>query len=375
MRRSRLCWPFLALLCVSAISCQGGAEPDDLGPVGAFELTERSGRTISADDLKGKVWIASFQFTRCTAGCPQVSETMQRLQRELAGRSDVVLVTFTVDPKYDKLDELRAYAKRYDADPERWLFLTGEEADIYQLMTKSFKLPAPQRTGESAIDHPFKLVLVDRNGHVRARVDRQGRTKGYFDGRPGDVPNMVKDETERAEARAFLEADFEAGLRDLVRQVDVLRQPAFLPRDIPRFNAQLNALSAVLLLVGYAAIRRRLIRLHAACMLSAIVVSTVFLSSYLYFHIIIKGSKATRFTEQAVSAPEWAYYVYMGVLGTHTVLAIFAAPMALITAYLGLRNRLARHVRLARWTLPIWVYVSVTGVVVYVMLYRLFAEG
>jgi uncharacterized membrane protein YozB (DUF420 family) len=81
---------------------------------------------------------------------------------------------------------------------------------------------------------------------------------------------------------------------------------------------------------------------------------------------------ATRFAVQNPSAPDWVRKLYFAVLLSHTVLAVVAAPLALYTAYLGLKDRLAKHVRIARWTLPIWLYVSVTGVVVYWMLYRLY---
>ncbi len=120
---------------------------DDLGEVGDFALTERSGHTVRKSDLLGKVWIASFVFTRCTAGCPQISTTMQKLQKDLARYPDVRLVTFTVDPKNDDRQTLNDYAKNYDADPERWLFLTGDEAEIYPLLATSFHLPAQQNTG------------------------------------------------------------------------------------------------------------------------------------------------------------------------------------------------------------------------------------
>ncbi len=359
----RVLWSLFALLALGAGACRPVPAADDLGPVADFSLTESGGRTVSLADLKGKVWVASFQFTRCTAGCPEVSQTMQRLQRELAGRSDVRLVTFTVDPKHDNLEKLRAYAVSYKADPERWLFLTGPEKEIDALMTKGFRLSAPQRKGETAIDHEFRLVLVGADGHVL----------GYFDGKPGSVPDQIADEAEKARTREFLDADYEKGIRKLLRAIDVARLPAFMPRDVPLFNATLNAFAGLLLLLGYAAIRQRAIFLHKACMLTAVVVSAAFLASYLYFHLAIKGGQATKFTEQAAGAPEWAYYLYFAVLGTHTVMAMVVAPLALWTSYLGLRNRLAGHVRLARWTLPIWLYVSATGVVVYAMLYRAFA--
>ncbi len=137
----------------------------------------------------------------------------------------------------------------------------------------------------------------------------------------------------------------------------------------PEFNACLNTLCTLLLIAGYLAIRARKVRLHITCMLSALVVSAVFLTSYLYYHIAIKGGQPTRFPS---SAPSEARLAYFAILISHTLLAGVAAPLAIWTAWLGWTGRLVRHVWLARWTLPIWLYVSVTGVVVWWMLYRLY---
>jgi protein SCO1/2/putative membrane protein len=343
-------------LALALLFCLAGAAPseDDYGEVGDFALTERSGRTVRKSALLDKVWIASFEFTRCTAGCPQVSATMRKLQDDLARHADVRLVTFTVDPKNDDPEKLREYAKHYGADPERWLFLTGEETEIYQLLNKSFHL-STQRNEDAdpgnAVAHSLKLVVVDRHGHIR----------GYFDGMP--------------DSRAPDETEFEANLRKLKAKVASLEHDAwYLPSDFPRFNATLNAVSALLLALGFAAIRQRLVRLHVACMLSALVVSAVFLTSYLYYHIAIKHGQPTSFAVQTSHAhpPEWVGVVYQIVLWTHTPLAAIAAPLALYTAYQGLRGRFSRHRHIARWTLPIWLYVSITGVVVYWMLYRLY---
>jgi putative membrane protein len=135
--------------------------------------------------------------------------------------------------------------------------------------------------------------------------------------------------------------------------------------DLPAVNAILNASSAILLIAGYLAIRRRAVTLHKTCMLSALAVSAVFLSSYLYYHFVVKNGRPTPFTGEG-----WARGAYFTILISHTLLAIAVAPLALTTAYLGLRNNLLHHMKLARWTLPIWLYVSVTGVIVYWMLYR-----
>jgi uncharacterized membrane protein YozB (DUF420 family) len=139
------------------------------------------------------------------------------------------------------------------------------------------------------------------------------------------------------------------------------------PADLPAVNAALNATCAVLLLSAYAAIRNRRVRLHQTLMLAAFAVSVVFLASYLYYHFAVKGGEPTRFT-----TPGWPKAVYLTVLLTHTVLAVLVAVLAPVTLVLGLAASYGRHRRIARWTLPIWLYVSVTGVVVYWMLYRLY---
>ena len=133
--------------------------------------------------------------------------------------------------------------------------------------------------------------------------------------------------------------------------------------DLPALNAALNATSAVLLLTGYAFIRRGHVRRHRAAMISACVVSTLFLTSYVIYHANA-GSKP--FTGRG---PIRA--LYFTILLTHVVLAAAVPPLALITLWRGLRARFDRHVAIARWTLPIWMYVSVTGVLVYLMLYRM----
>jgi uncharacterized membrane protein YozB (DUF420 family) len=147
---------------------------------------------------------------------------------------------------------------------------------------------------------------------------------------------------------------------------------AALKEVLPTLNACLNGTSAVLLVLGYAAIRSRRITLHKSCMLGALTVSAAFLASYLFYHFGVIRGQHVSFRERVPQAPDWVAEVYLAVLLSHTVLAVAAAPLALTTAYLGLRDRLVRHVRIARWTLPIWLYVSVTGVVVYWMLYRLY---
>lgn len=131
--------------------------------------------------------------------------------------------------------------------------------------------------------------------------------------------------------------------------------------DLPTLNATLNGISAVLLGTGYAMIRRRRIAWHRAFMLAAWVASVLFLASYTVYHAIA-GSHPYHGPARAL---------YFAILISHVILAIVIVPMALVTLARALGGRFADHARLARRTLPLWLYVSVTGVVVYVMLYRL----
>src|SRR5579863_8703862 len=129
-------------------------------------------------------------------------------------------------------------------------------------------------------------------------------------------------------------------------------------------DATLNAAVAILLLAGYIAIRRHHVRVHRACMLSAFTVSVAFFISYCIYHYHVGD---VRFGGRGLIRP-----VYFTILSTHIVLAAAIVPLALITLARALRGRFARHRRIARWAWPIWMYVSVTGVVVYLMVYKLY---
>jgi len=133
--------------------------------------------------------------------------------------------------------------------------------------------------------------------------------------------------------------------------------------SLPTLNAILNSISGLFLATGYIMIRRRRITVHRACMLVACTTSTLFLISYVVYHANV-GSVA--FTGQGAIR-----VVYFTILISHIVLAASILPLALLTLVQALQERFDRHARNARWTLPIWLYVSVTGVVVYLMLYRL----
>jgi protein SCO1/2/putative membrane protein len=342
-----------ALLIASALAALPGCggSPEVQGQVGDFSLTDQDGQTVTRDDLLGKFWVASFIFTRCSTGCPQVlGGGLTQLQQDLHPADDVLLVSFTVDPDHDRPPVLKEHAEAYGADPRRWRWLTGDRDAVYRLIRESFLLAVEETQGEARtpgneVTHSTRLVLVDR----------QGRIRGYFEGRQADEAGRPVNEVPK----------LERALRAVRREGRLL-----LPEELPGFNATLNGTGAAVLLAGYGFIRRGRIRPHAACMLTALVVSAAFLASYLYYHLAVRHGQPTRFTGTG-----WVRPVYFAVLLSHTALAAVVPFLAFFTAYLALRGRLARHVRVARWTLPLWLYVSVTGVVVYWMLYRLYPPG
>ena len=198
VRRGPKAWVVYLFLAI-AIGCLGAAfliplpkRPDrtqstaDIGPDSFFEapqfaLLERNGGEVTTNDLEGKVWIASFVFTRCTMGCPQVTTTMRNLQRDLnlAGSDDLRLVTFTVDPETDTLDKLKTYAETFKAHETKWLFLTGKEKIVRPLLQKGFKITAMKKENPKPGDefeHSTKIFVVDK----------RGRVQGTFDGMQGE---------------------------------------------------------------------------------------------------------------------------------------------------------------------------------------------
>ena len=139
--------------------------------------------------------------------------------------------------------------------------------------------------------------------------------------------------------------------------------------DLPAVNATLNALSTLFILAGWVMIRTESKVAHALCMVSALVTSAAFLACYLVYHFL-KAGHVTHFTY-----PGWPKAPYFFILGTHTPLAIVALPLLALTVIPAIRQRFDAHKRMARWTLPVWLYVSVTGVLVYFMLYVWFPSG
>ena len=135
---------------------------------------------------------------------------------------------------------------------------------------------------------------------------------------------------------------------------------------LPTFNALLNATTGILIVTGFIMIRRKRIAAHRACMIGAVITSSLFLISYVVYHVGF-GAGVTRFAGDG-----WARTAYHTILISHTILAVTVVPFVIVTLKRALGGAFLRHRSIARWTFPIWLYVSVTGVIVYVMLYHLY---
>ena len=158
---------------------------EPLGTLPAFELVERREVPLRLDDLRNKVWVADFMYTSCVDVCPLQSTEMARLQAAFAEHEDMRLVSFSVDPERDTPAVLSAYALKFQADPERWLFATGEPEALARLAQEGFRLSAASYVPtEAGADYTF----IHSNRFVL--VDRQGRIRGYY--RSTDPDDLVR---------------------------------------------------------------------------------------------------------------------------------------------------------------------------------------
>lgn len=157
--------PVLLLLA----GCAKGPPLPVYGQVPRFQLTAQDGRAFDRASLDGRIWVADFIFTTCPGPCPLMSRKMQKLQGALRGNPDVRLVSFTVDPQRDTPEVLAEYARRYQADPARWFFLTGDQARLHSLGRDAFKL----HNTDGTLVHSTRFVLLDGRGRIRAYYNTQ----------------------------------------------------------------------------------------------------------------------------------------------------------------------------------------------------------
>jgi protein SCO1 len=165
--------PGLPVMNPQSDSCPA-PQGDSIHRVPAFRFTAQSGQAFGSQDLQGKIYVANFFFTRCPDICLQMSSELTRVQAQFATSPDLYLVSFTVDPRHDTVAVLQQYAERYQADPKRWSFLTGDKAQLYELARCGYYIAAKPASSNLATDfiHSDKLVLVDK----------QGRIRGYYSG-------------------------------------------------------------------------------------------------------------------------------------------------------------------------------------------------
>ncbi len=311
-----------------------------ISQVGSFSLTNQLGQISRLQDLLGQVWVANIIFTRCPGPCREMSTRMSALQTAFATSPEVRFVSLTADPEFDTPAVLKRYSETFNADPQRWLFLTGPKADIVRLAVEELKLTAvdketAQRTApEDMFIHSTLSVLVDSRGRLRGAV-------------------------EVAEANG--PAQVEAQVKLLLAEWGFLRVT-----DLPAVNASLNAIAGLLLILGLVFILRGQREAHQHCMLSAFVCSCVFLICYVTHKILVRG------VHTPLGVGGWILKAYHVMLVSHIILAITVVPLALITIRRGVTARYELHKKIARWTWPIWMYVSVTGVLIYFMLYHWF---
>lgn len=173
-----LLWALVPVAALGAYAANqlNGSEAStkgSLGSVPAFSLTSQNGHSVTRDELLGRIWVANFVFTRCPSVCPMLTAKFHALQGKLRDLEGVRFVSLSVDPEYDTPEVLKAYAERFEADPERWLFLTGPLTEIERTIVKGFKVhrgqPEPNELDPSLTDimHGEHFVLVDPEGTIR----------------------------------------------------------------------------------------------------------------------------------------------------------------------------------------------------------------
>lgn len=175
------------LLAAAAWLLSGCSRPEaveallpDVSQLPSFALTDQAGNPFSNTDLRNNVWVWNFIFTRCTNVCPRMSEEMRKVQSAVAGMSQVRLASVTIDPEYDGPQVLREYASRYQADPRRWIFLTGDKSVIRNLQLRTSRHLDP----EEITGHSKQFLLVDREGFVRGI---------YSMNQPGKLDELLSD--------------------------------------------------------------------------------------------------------------------------------------------------------------------------------------
>jgi len=289
-------------------------------------------------------------------------------------------VTITVDPEYDTPEKLKQYAEVFGADPERWTFLTGEKESIYQIVEHGFRLTVAEMQGADRqpgfeVAHSLSLIHVGPDGRVIGKYDSRNDQEVL------SLRRVLNGQIETPEENLPVVAEPTAddSLLDQMADVQspqtderaVIAEKPKLPdwaARLPRTNAMLNGLATVLLLLGFAAIKLGNVRVHKRMMLMAFGTSIIFLACYLTYHFALHHYTGTH--GKSFEGTGGVLTLYFAILISHVLLAMTVPVLATVTIVRGLREQWEAHRRIARVTFPIWLYVSVTGVIIYGMLYH-----
>ena len=404
-------------------------------PLPDFEFEECMGGTLSLEDLKGKPWVASMVFTRCVTTCPMISAAMMRLQNRVIEKNpDVMLVTFTVNSKYDDAEVLQNYSETFQPDRSRWKFLTGDQDAIHKFVLDGFRLYVKENEGDDLqtgfeVAHSNRVVLMNEDNIPvatflgtrdadMAKLSRILLGKDEFpqpgpslsfsttDGSPLNIqfdlqpvePNeaddpgesepaaseSADDEPADSEPASETSATEEDGAKDQIPVADPAGADGDLTADehnraidekmpawslkLPSINAGLNTLAAFFLFVAWRAIKGGHKTLHRNLMITAFITSVVFLACYLTYHYLL-GEYTDSRGKKFPGAGVWKT-VYFAILIPHVILAAAVPVLAIRVFQLAFKERWEDHKRLAKVTFPIWMFVSITGVVIYGMLYH-----
>ncbi|PCH75777.1 MAG: SCO family protein [Flavobacteriaceae bacterium] len=152
-------------------------------PIPSFQFTNQDGVLMSSDYYKGKVYVVEFFFTTCTTICPKMNVNMVKIQNEFYSRIDFGIASFSINPKHDSPEILKAYAKEKGANSKRWHFFTGDQDAIYDLATNGFTLYVGENDQVlDGFEHSGSFALIDKNGFIRSRKDNFGNPIGFYDG-------------------------------------------------------------------------------------------------------------------------------------------------------------------------------------------------
>lgn len=156
--------------------------------VAPFSFTSQDGKTITNDDVKGKICVVEYFFATCKGICPRMNENMERVYKAYRGNNKVMILSHTVDPQKDTPQALKTYSLRFDADASQWLFLTGDKKKLYDMARYSYLISAEDDTAGVSIDKDF---IHDKHYSL---VDGYGRVRGFYDGlNPGDINKLIGD--------------------------------------------------------------------------------------------------------------------------------------------------------------------------------------